>query len=50
MAVPSTAGTAGEGGNLHVGAKGGMTFGSVELVLRAGLTRTEALNDLDLPF
>jgi hypothetical protein len=40
----------GGGGNLHAGAKGGLTIGSVEIVLRAGITRTEALNDLDLPF
>jgi hypothetical protein len=40
----------GTGGLLHAGAKGGVTIGRVEVVLRAGAARTEALNDLDLPF
>jgi hypothetical protein len=40
----------GTGGTLHAGAKGGVTMGRVEIVLRAGVTKTEALNDLDLPF
>lgn len=40
----------GTGGTLHAGAKGGVTIGRVEVVLRAGVTKTEALNDLDLPF
>jgi hypothetical protein len=37
-------------GTLRAGAKGGITFGSLEIVLRAGLNRTEHLHDLDLPF
>jgi len=40
----------GTGGLLHAGAKGGVSIGSVEIVLRAGVTKTEALRDLDLPF
>jgi len=40
----------GTGGTLHAGAKGGVTIGRVELVLRAGITKTEDLNNLDLPF
>ena len=40
----------GTGGLLHAGAKGGVMVGSVEVVLRAGVTKTEALRDLDLPF
>jgi hypothetical protein len=40
----------GTGGLLHAGVKGGVTVGRVELVLRAGLTKTEDLKDLDLPF
>ena len=40
----------GTGGKLRAGAKGGVTIGRVEVVLRAGVTRTEALRDLDLPF
>jgi hypothetical protein len=40
----------GTGGRLHAGAKGGVTFGAVEVVLRAGFTKTETLQDLDLPF
>ena len=36
-----------KGSNLS---KGGVTIGAVEIVLRAGVTKTEALNDLDLPF
>jgi hypothetical protein len=40
----------GTGGTLHAGAKGGATLGRVEVVLRAGVTKSEALNDLDLPF
>src|SRR5262249_51093304 len=38
------------GGKLRAGAKGGVTLGAVELVMRAGVQKTEALNDLDLPF
>jgi len=41
---------AGTGGRLHAGAKGGVTLGAVEVVLRAGVTKTETLQDLDLPF
>jgi hypothetical protein len=37
-------------GTLHAGAKGGVRLGGVELVLRAGVTKTERLNSLDLPF
>jgi hypothetical protein len=40
----------GTGGILHAGAKGGVTVGPVELVLRAGVNKTETLQDLDLPF
>ena len=40
----------GTGGILHGGAKGGVTVGPVEFVLRAGVNKTEALRDLDLPF
>ena len=40
----------GTGGTLHAGAKGGVTLGRVEVVLRAGVTKSERLNDLDLPF
>jgi hypothetical protein len=40
----------GTGGLLHAGVKGGVTIGRVELVLRAGVNRTEDLKDLDLPF
>ena len=40
----------GTGGTLHAGAKGGVTIGAVEVVLRAGVSKTEALRDLDLPF
>jgi hypothetical protein len=40
----------GTGGKLRAGAKGGVTIGRVELVVRAGINKTEALNDLDLPF
>jgi len=40
----------GTGGTLHAGAKGGITIGRVEVVLRAGITKSETLNDLDLPF
>jgi hypothetical protein len=40
----------GTGGLVHAGGKGGVTIGRVELVLRAGVTKTEALKDLDLPF
>jgi len=40
----------GTAGTLHAGAKGGITIGRVEVVLRAGITKTEALNNLDLPF
>jgi len=38
------------GGNLHAGLKGGWRAGAVELVARAGVTRTETLQSLDLPF
>jgi len=41
---------AGTGGKLHAGAKGGVSIGPVEVVLRAGVVRTETLEDLDLPF
>jgi hypothetical protein len=41
---------AGTGGVLRAGAKGGVTLGRVELVLRAGANKTETLRDLDLPF
>ena len=40
----------GTGGTLHAGAKGGVTIGVAEVVLRAGVEKTEALRDLDLPF
>jgi hypothetical protein len=40
----------GTGGKLRAGAKGGVTIGAVEVVLRAGVTRTETLRELDLPF
>jgi hypothetical protein len=40
----------GTGGILHAGAKGGVTVGTVEFVLRAGVNKTETLQDLDLPF
>lgn len=40
----------GTGGVLHAGAKGGVTIGRVEIVLRAGVNKSESLNDLDLPF
>jgi hypothetical protein len=40
----------GTGGALHAGAKGGVTIGRVEIVLRAGVNKSETLNDLDLPF
>jgi hypothetical protein len=40
----------GTGGLIHAGAKGGVTFGRTEIVLRAGVTKTETLRDLDLPF
>jgi hypothetical protein len=40
----------GTGGILHAGAKGGVTVGPVEFVLRAGVNKTETLQDLDLPF
>ena len=35
---------------LHAGVKGGGTIGAVEVVLRAGVNKTETLQDLDLPF
>jgi len=38
------------GGNLHTGLKAGWRAGAVELVARAGVTRTETLQSLDLPF
>jgi hypothetical protein len=37
-------------GALHGGLKGGLTVGAIELVLRAGVTKSERLADLDLPF
>jgi hypothetical protein len=37
-------------GTIHAGAKGGKTLGPVEVVLRAGVTKSERLNDLFLPF
>jgi hypothetical protein len=40
----------GTGGTLHAGAKGGAMVGPVEIVLRAGVTTSETLQDLDLPF
>jgi hypothetical protein len=40
----------GAAGKLHAGAKGGVTIGPVELVLRAGVNKTQTLQDLDLPF
>lgn len=40
----------GTGGILHAGAKGGVTVGRLELVLRAGVNKTETLQNLDLPF
>jgi len=40
----------GTGGILHGGAKGGVTVGTVEFVLRAGVNKTETLQALDLPF
>jgi hypothetical protein len=41
---------AGAGGKLHAGVKGGGSIGAVEVVLRAGVNKTETLQDLDLPF
>jgi hypothetical protein len=38
------------GGTLHAGAKGGVRLGPIEAVLRAGVTKSEDLKDLDLPF
>jgi hypothetical protein len=38
------------GGKLHAGGKGGVSIGRVEVVLRAGVVKTETLEDLDLPF
>ena len=35
----------GTGGLLHAGAKGGVTLGRVEVSLRAGVNRSESLND-----
>lgn len=40
----------GTGGLLHGGVKGGVTVGRLEFVLRAGVNKTETLQDLDLPF
>ena len=40
----------GTGGTLHAGIKGGGRLGAVELVARAGVTQSETLNNLDLPF
>jgi hypothetical protein len=37
-------------GTVHAGAKGGIKLGGVEVVLRAGVTKTERFNDLNLPF
>ena len=44
--------SAGNGGTRRGlrGAKGGVTIGAVEVVLRAGVNKTETLQDLDLPF
>jgi hypothetical protein len=41
---------AGTGGVLRAGAKGGLTLGRIEVVLEAGINKTETLQDLDLPF
>jgi hypothetical protein len=40
----------GTGGTLSAGGKAGVTLGAIELVLRAGVNTTEALQALDLPF
>ena len=40
----------GAAGMLHAGAKAGVSIGPVEAVLRAGVNKTQALNDMDLPF
>ena len=40
----------GAGGMLPAGAKGGVTLGAVQVVRRAGVNKTETLQDLDLPF
>lgn len=40
----------GAAGKLHAGAKGGVTIGPVEIVLRAGVNKTQTLQNLDLPF
>lgn len=40
----------GTGGTLHVGGKGGVSIGRVEVVARAGVVKTENLQSLDLPF
>jgi hypothetical protein len=37
-------------GTFHAGAKGGAKLGGVELVLRAGVTKSERFNNLALPF
>jgi len=40
----------GTAGTLHAGAKAGFRLGSVEVVARAGVNKTETLADLALPF
>jgi hypothetical protein len=40
----------GTGGTFEVGAKAGFAVKKVEIVLRAGITKSEALKSLDLPF
>jgi len=40
----------GTAGTLHGGAKAGFRLGSVEVVARAGVNKTETLTDLALPF
>ena len=40
----------GTGGKLRAGGKGGVRIGSAEVVLRAGVNKTETLRDIDLPF
>lgn len=40
----------GTAGTLHAGAKAGFRVGSVEVVARAGVNKTETLTDLALPF
>jgi hypothetical protein len=40
----------GAAGQWHAGGKGGVRLGPVEVVLRAGVNKTQTLRDLDLPF